>query len=102
VDRELFGKDVLLVFPGPAWAAAVIDRALALGVPVVYPAASHWNWLVWFGGLAFDSESELAEKLEAVRADYPVLARLAVPGSDAGLVDRLLRLAATCKELAPR
>ncbi len=100
VDRELFGKDVLLVFPGPAWAAAVIDRALALGVPVVYPAASHWNWLVWFGGLAFDSESELEEKLEAVRADYPVLARLAVPGSDAGLVDRLLRLAATCKELA--
>lgn len=99
VDRELLGKDVLLVFPGPAWAAAVIDRALSLGIPVVYPSASHWNWLVWFGGLAFDSESELVEKLEAVRADYPVLARLAVPGSDAGLVDRLLRLAATCKEL---
>jgi hypothetical protein len=102
VDRELIGKDVLLVFPGPAWAAAVIDRALSLGIPVVYPAASHWNWLVWFGGLAFDSESELLEKLEAVRADYPVFARLAVPGSGAGLVDRLLRLAATCKELAPR
>ena len=55
---------------------------------------------MWFGGLAFDSESELVEKLEAVRADYPVLARLAVPGSEAGLADRLLRLAATCKELA--
>ncbi len=91
--------DPLVIATGDASAAGRIARALAEGRPVLYPANSHYRWLVWFAGLSYGSAEELPVRHETLRA-HPALWPATVPPSDLpSVADRLMRLFHIIREL---
>ena len=92
-------SEVCTVLPGDACAAGRVAQAQAAGRATLYPADSHYAYLVWFGGLAYADAAELPQHLETVRAHAALFRRLVLaPGLDV-FAERLLRLAALCREL---
>ena len=95
-DGATPAEDVCIVSRGMS--AACIQQALAHGIPVVYPADSHAGQLVWFGGLAYRGEADLAAKLDTVRRHYAMFQRLAMPPAIGPVADRLIRLVGVLRE----
>lgn len=89
----------LVVPPGDAWAAGRIVHALAHGRPVLYPADSHYQWLVWFGGLAYGSDAELAQNLDTLRAHSAMFARMLPPAASPAAAELLMRLIHVCRDI---
>ncbi len=89
----------LVVPPGDAWAAGRILRALAQGRPVLYPADSHYQWLVWFAGLGYASAEELPQKLDTLRAHSAMFARMLPPAATPSAAECLVRLFHVCREI---
>ena len=73
--------------------------AKASGTPVLYPHGSHYEYAVWFGGLALRAGESPSEKLATFSAHRDIFARLAAPVSITSVADRLLRLISTTREL---
>ncbi len=91
-------EPVLLRSDDP-WAGGRIQQALASGAPILYPHGSHYEYAVWFGGLALRDAESPSEKLATFSAHHDIFARLAAPVSIASVADRLLRLISTTREL---
>ncbi len=89
----------LVVPPGDAWAAGRIVQALAQGRPVLYPADSHYQWLVWFAGLGYASAEELPQKLDMLRAHSALFARMLPPAASPAAAECLVRLFHVCREI---
>ena len=81
------------------WAADQIFFALAEGRPVLYPADSHYGWLVWFGGLPYSSPSELNQHLSNFPSHAPIFARMLPEIPSTPVADFLLRLFQICRDL---
>ncbi len=93
----------LVIPPGDPWAAGRIRQALERGRPVLYPAESHYRWLVWFGGLSYRAPEELPQKLENLRTHSAMFARmLPTAASPSATAARLVRLFRVCRELMNR
>jgi glycosyltransferase involved in cell wall biosynthesis len=97
--REGEPSEPLIVKAGDDWAASRIQAALAGGRPVLYPAASHYRYLVWFGGLACAAPEEAAQKLDSLRADWSMFARMTSTITPPQIADRVLRLIKVCREV---
>jgi hypothetical protein len=89
----------LIVPPGDAWAADRILQALAQGRPVLYPADSHYEWLVWFAGLAYRSEAALSQNLDTLRAHSAMFTRMLPPAASPAHAECLVRLFHVCREI---
>ena len=89
----------LVVPPGDLWAAGRILRALAEGRSVLYPADSHYQWLVWFGGLAYGSDAELPQKRDTLRAHSAMFTRMLPPDASASAAEYLVRLVHVCRDI---
>lgn len=89
----------LVVLPGDAWAAGRIMQALARNRPVLYPAKSHYRWLVWFAGLAYANDAELPQKLDTLRAHSALFAPPLPSADSRSVAERLARLFRVCREL---
>ena len=92
-------NEPLVIAPGDPWAAGRILRAMAQGQPVLYPADSHYRWLVWFAGLAYASAEELPQKLDTLRAHSAMFARMFPPVASPTAAECLLRLFHVCREI---
>ena len=89
----------LVIAPGDAWAAGRIAEALAVGRPVLYPADSHYRWLVWFAGLEYGDTAEVPQKLETLRAHSALFARMNPPTENRPMAERLVRLFHVLREI---
>jgi hypothetical protein len=87
---------------GDTRAAGRVAQAQAAGRPTLYPADSHYAYLVWFGGLSYATAAEVPAKRETARANHAMFRRLVIPPRLAAYADRLLRLAAVCREAGLR
>lgn len=69
---SLAGADALLVGAPDGADADAVRGALAVGVPVCYPAAQGYDNLVQHGGLAFTVPAEVAARVASLRAGAEV------------------------------
>ena len=88
----------LVVTRNDAWAAERVMQALAQGRPILYPADSHYRWLVWFAGLAYRTDAELPQKLDTLRAHFALFARMIPPADPQAAAERLGRLFRVCRD----
>ncbi len=95
-------SEVCTVSPGEAWAAGRVAQAQAGGRAVLYPADSHYAYLVWFGGLAYAEAAELPQKSETLRTHAALFRRLVIPPRLGTFAERILRLAAACRDVAQK
>lgn len=91
----------LVIAPDDAWAAGRIVQALADGRPVLYPATSHYRWLVWFAGLSYHADGEQLPKLDALRTHSALLTSTLPPADARSVAERLVRLFHVARELPP-
>jgi glycosyltransferase involved in cell wall biosynthesis len=95
-------NDSCTIAPGEAWAAGRVAQAQAAGRATLYPADSHYAYLVWFGGLSYAAAADLPAKLEILKANDAMFRRLVIPPRIGAYADRLLRLGAVCRELGTK
>ena len=93
------GSGPLVVELGNVWAATRIQAALANGKPVLYPKNSHYRYIVWFGGAAYDAAEGVAQKLDSLHADWARFARMTSCVTLPQAAERLLRAFKVCREL---
>ena len=91
--------DALVVQPGDVQASGRVLRALAQGRPVLYPADSHYQWLVWFAGLGYGSAEELPQKLDTLRTHSALFARMNPPAASPAVAECLVRLFHVCRDI---
>jgi hypothetical protein len=88
-----------VIADGDAWAAGRVAQAQAAGKATLYPAASHYGYLAWFGGLSYADSAELPAKMKNLWTHEAMFRRLVIAPRIASFADRLLRLGAVCREL---
>lgn len=93
------GRKALVIPPGDPWAAGRIVQALAEGRPVLYPADSYYRWIVWFAGLAYESATEVPQKLHTLCEHFAMFARMNPPAAGLAPADRLVRLFHVCRDI---
>ena len=95
----LEAPDPLLIEPGDAWAARRIAEALEESPGPHYPATSHYRNLVWFGGAAYLTPEDARQKLDSIRANCSMFARMTLPTNALQIAERIVSLLKVCRDL---
>ena len=98
-ELPLGSSDPLVIETGDQWAANRIATALESGRAVVYPSTSHYRNLVWFGGAAYAGPEEARQKLDSIRANCSMFARMTLKTNASQIAERIVSLLKVCRNL---